>query len=166
MKSYLTVFFAERGRIVYAKVEERGDYHYTLRLMLSKETPLRYVAPIRIERNGEKFPESLQMVPVEVLPSMFEIRNNMFWYKVHLFSKRLAKFHLNILQKKLFEKYHIMVRLEAGGYSSSGRFLQIKNRTGVKLNPMIITYVANYFKTFGVTAAIKNGTKKGGSNAA
>lgn len=167
LKHYLTIFFAERGRIVYARIEERSDYHYTVRLMHSKETPLRYVAPIKIERNGERFPENMKMVPVEVFPGKYQMEKNLFRFEVQLFSKKLAGFHLKLLEKKLYERYSISVKLEIALYAASVKLLRIKNRTGIHLNGAIVTYIVNYFSTFGVKVDIRHvRSRKGVKHAA
>jgi hypothetical protein len=169
VKIFLTVFFAERQRIVYAKVIDRSDYSYTLRLMISKDTPLRYVDDLVVEREGEKIPDWMQLLPVEVFPSTLyseSDEDNKFKCKVAFFNERLAEYHLNKLLAKLRDKFNIHLDIQIKMYYRKDRILHMKNvGQNKELDFSIVRQIKNYFNEFNVTIALKtkirqkNGTK-------
>jgi hypothetical protein len=155
IETYVESLLAREDYIIYAKVVERNDYKYVLQPMLSRNSTLRYVAPITIERQGEKIPENISILPIQIQSrSRKRNDNNTLSYSAKLFSAGLAKVHLAMVLKKLEEKYRVVVALEVKTYMN-GRVYIVNRGKNKKLSYKIVSYVVNYFKNFSVVACIK-----------
>lgn len=162
LSNFVSTVLDKNDHIVYSKVLERGDYHYTLQPMLSKDTPLRYMTPIQIERTGIDIPEKITILPIEIYPSSkrYLKNSNKIAYNARLFSEKLASHHLEKLTKRMKEKFKVHVNLEVKGLKGDKLF--IVNRAKDKnLNTAIVRHIVNYFKNFKVQVYLKVPPQKG-----
>jgi hypothetical protein len=155
IETYVESLLAKEDYIIYASVIERDDYKYVLQPMLSRKNKLVYIAPITIEREGEKIPDTISILPIQIQSSSRKRNeNNTLFYTAKLFSSGLAKVHLSRVLKNLEEKYKVLVFLEVKTFKN-GRVYIINRGENKKLSYKIISYVVNYFKNFNVIACIK-----------
>jgi hypothetical protein len=161
ISNFVSTVLFKNEHIIYSKVIERGDYHYVLQPMLSKDTPLRYIEPIKIERIGIDIPEKIAILPIEIYPSSKRhLKNsNKVAYNAMLFSRKLASHHLDKLTDRMKERFKVHVDLEVKGLKGNKLFIQ--NRAKEKnLSPDIIRHIVNYFRNFKVHACIKVPSQK------
>lgn len=157
IEAYVDAILAENNYIVYGKVIERSDYHYVIQPMLSKRQPIRYMAPIHIDRvDGARIPENIRLLPIEIIKNSKKRNNdtNLLHYKASFFSTKLAEVHLINQMNRLKDNYKVHTMLKVAHYDNG--ILTIKDCSDKKeLHFKIIGYFLNYFKRFQVKAIIK-----------
>lgn len=157
IEAYVEAILAENNYVIYGKVVERSDYGYTLQPMLSKNQPVRYMAPIKIDRtDGARIPDGINLLPIEIKKNTKQ-RNedtNLLHYKASFFSRKLAEVHLANQVQRLKDSYKVHTCLKVSHYRDG--MLNIKDCSEKReLHFKIISYVVNYFKKFQVKAMIK-----------
>jgi len=156
-ESYVLGFFAANNNVVYGKIVERDSYSYTFQPMLSKDSELRYVAPIRIERDGEKIPDYISMLPIEIYPASIRRneKRNLFSFTAKILTKRTAEVHLVRISKKLEKEFGVLTQITFKSHDHRKGILFLKDTSkNRKLHYAIIKYYMKYFGMFGVKTVI------------
>jgi len=157
IESYVDAILAENDYIIYGKIIERSDYHYVVQPMLSKNQPIRYIAPIRIERtDSARIPDEINILPIEIRRNTKQRDKdlNILNFKANFFSRKLAEVHLHMQIERLKKDYKIYTNLKVTHYDDGK--LYIKDCSEKKeLYFRIVGYFVDYFKRFGVKAIIK-----------
>lgn len=156
-ESYVLSFFATNNNVVYGKIVDRDSYSYTFQPMLSKGSELRYVSPIKIERDGEMIPEYISMLPIEIYPASIKRneKKNLFGFSAKILTKRTAEVHLKRVSKKLEKEFSVLTQIVFKSHDHKKDVLYLKDVSkSRKLHYAIVKYYMKYFGMFGVKTVI------------
>lgn len=156
-ESYVLSFFAANNNVVYGKIVDRDSYSYTFQPMLSKDSKLRYVAPIRIERDGEMIPGYISTLPIEIYPASIRRneKKNLLSFNAKILTKRTADVHLKRVTKKLEKEFGVLAQVVFKNYDFKKDTLYLKDVSkNRKLHYAIVKYYMKYFGMFGVKTVI------------
>jgi len=156
-EAYILSLLAANNNVLYGKIVDKDSYSYTFQPMLSKESELRYVSPIKIERNGEHIPDYISTLPIEIYPASIRrnAKKNLFGFSAKILTKRTLKVHLGRIEKRLKKDFNVVVQINVKNYDHKNGVLYLKDVSKTKkLHYAIIKYYMKYFTMFGIATKI------------
>jgi len=162
-EAYILSFLAANGNVVFGKIVASDSYSYTFKVMLSKNSVLRYVEPIIVERNGESIPDFISIIPIEVLPlTIGKIpEKHTFSFKAKILTPKTIEAHLLRIVKNLEKNFKASVRIKLKYYNQQKGIIYLKDEGDEKmLHFAIIKYYMRYFGMFGVKTIIDTEIKR------
>jgi len=162
-EAYILSFFAANRNVVFGKIVSSDSYSYTLKVMLSKDSMLRYTEPIRIERNGESIPDFISVIPIEILPLTIgrNPEKNIFNFKAKILTSKTIEVHLARITKNLEKNFKASVRIELKYYDRQRGIIYLKDVGDERvLHFAIVKYYMRYFGMFGVKTIIDTEIKR------